>query len=248
MTQQRGKVVLISGGMGGVGSATANLLTENGYAVALMYRNSSAHDVAEKKALVGEQVFFVQCDIADPIQTQRAVDEVLAHFGAIDICIHAAVGKITRKTILDMQETEFRKEFEVGLFGAFHLFSAVAPFMKERRSGTLIGVTSVTLEAGGAGARMGAYSAAKAALRGLLRELHRELAPLGVGVYAVAPDLLKTALTADLPEKYFEFAEAVAGKGLMTPQEVAQTILKVCKGDILSGNSVRVSTGEVTAL
>lgn len=249
MTDERRKVVLISGGMGGVGSATADLLVQNGYGVALLYRNSAARIVTEKKIQMGEHSFFVQCDITRFDKTRLAVEKVREHFGEIDICIHAAVGRIIRKPICDMTESEFRGEFEAGFFGAFNLFSSVVPAMKKRRSGMLIGITSSTIEEGSGAARMGAYSTAKYALKGLLRELSRELSAGGVGVYAIVPTLLKTPLTADLPEKYFEFAEAHAShKKLMTPLEVASTILKVCQGDVESGSSVSVSTGEITAL
>ncbi|TSC68818.1 MAG: 3-oxoacyl-(acyl-carrier-protein) reductase [Parcubacteria group bacterium Gr01-1014_56] len=248
MTKKNGKVVLLSGGMGGVGSATAALLIENGYRVAVLYRSSSQAEVQEKKKTLGEYSFFLQCDITDFKETQLAVKKVLDHFGAIDICIHAAIGRITRKPILEMKEEEFRSEFEAGLFGAFNLFSSALPSMKKQHEGMLIGITSSTVEAG-SGARMGTYSTAKFALRGLLRELHKELKAEGISVYAVAPDLLKTALTSDLPEKYFEFAEAkTPNKKLMTPLDVAQIVLAVCRGEVKSGSSVLVSTGEVTAL
>ncbi len=248
MTKKNGKVVLLSGGMGGVGSAIATLLIESGYQVALLYRSSSEGEVLEKKGTLGELSFFVQCDVANFRETEFAVKKVLDHFGSIDICIHAAVGKITRKPILDMKAEEFRDEFEAGLFGAFNLFSSALPSMKKHGGGMLIGITSSTIEIG-SGARMGAYSTAKYALRGLLRELYKELKAENIDVYAVAPDLLKTDLTADLPEKYFEFAEAKTHqKKLMIPEDVAKVVLSVCQGAVKSGSSILVSTGVATAL
>ncbi len=248
MTRKEMKVVLVSGGMGGVASAAADLFVRKGYRIALLYRNSTEEHVSERKRELGEHSFFVHGDMLDPKQIQNAVQAVLVHYGRIDVCVHAAVGAITRKPVLDMTNAEFRREFDVGLFGAHALFSAVAPHMKARHTGTLIGVTSAVIEGKGA-ARMGAYSTAKYALRGLLRELHRELSVEGISVYGVAPDLLKTALTADLPDKYFEFAQAGSPhQKLMTPREVAQALLRVAEGEVPSGSSLLVSTGEAAPL
>lgn len=96
---------------------------------------------------------------------------------------------------------------------------------------------------------MGAYTVAKHALRALLRELHRELSQEGIGVYAVAPDLLKTPLTADLPEKYFEFAQEKAPrKKLITPEDVAEAVSRVISGGIPAGSSLLVASGETAPL
>ena len=244
----RQKTILISGAMGGVGRAITTLFLKHGYSIVLLYRNATEIELTRKHKQLGEKAFFVQCDVSDIRQVQSALTQVLRHTQTIDMCVHAAAGKITRKRLAHMTEEEFRSEFEAGVFGAFNLFSSVVPLMQKNGKGMLIGITSTVVGSGG-GAQMGAYTTAKYALRGLLREFDRELRAEGIGVYAVAPDLLKTKLTADLPDKYFEFAVKQAHrKKLSTPLDVAKAVLRIAQGKVRPGSSFLVSSGEVSQL
>jgi NAD(P)-dependent dehydrogenase (short-subunit alcohol dehydrogenase family) len=99
--------------------------------------------------------------------------------------------------------------------------------MSQQGYGTLIGITSTVIESASTPARMGAYTVGKIALRGLLRELHRELSPFDIRVFAVAPELMRTKLTADLPEKFFELVEQRSGSAaITTPKQVAETVVR----------------------
>jgi NAD(P)-dependent dehydrogenase (short-subunit alcohol dehydrogenase family) len=143
--------------------------------------------------------------------------------GRIVACIYAASDRIVRKRLQEMTEREFRTHFEANVVGAFNVLTAAARGMRKPGS-ALIGITSVVLYEDATPARMGAYAIAKAAQQMLLREMHRECSHEGVRVFGIAPGLMKTALTADLPDKYFEFA-AARGTRLTTPEEVAQAAL-----------------------
>ena len=244
------KVAVISGGMGGVGHATATALAHEHYRVVVLYRHSSGEELAAARtSLPGESV-FIRCDVDNEKDTARAIHEVLSKTSRIDIAIHTAVDPIKRERMLDMDAAEFRSQFEAGFFGAFNFFRPIAKIMREQKSGTLIGITSSVIEADSTAARMGAYTVAKIALRGLLRELHRELSPSGIRVMAVAPHLMRTKLNADLPEKFFEMAAGPSGKEpLMTPEDVAGAIIKLCADTpIPSGVSYLVSSGATTPL
>ena len=243
------KIALISGGMGAVGRSAARALVQEGYRVLLLYRSTSQEDVAEASRDLGGNVDFIRCDITNDEDVAAAINATLSMYGRIDVCIHAAVDRMLRERLADMDPESFRAQFEAGFFGAFNLFRRVTHIMREQKSGLLIGITSSVIEAGATASRMGAYTAAKAALRALLRGFHAELTSYGIRVIAIAPDLMQTPLNADLPEKYFEFAKGKnAGVALMTPNDVAQVIVRACGDDSLSGVSILVSSGAIRPL
>jgi len=244
------KVAVISGGMGGVGRATAAALAHEHYQVVVLFKNSPENEIETVHASLPRDTVFIRCDVGNEQDTSRVVNEVLLKTGRIDVAIHAAVDPIKREKIFDMDGNTFRSQFEAGFFGAFNFFRPIAKMMKEQKSGALIGVTSSAIEADSTAARMGAYTVGKIALRGLLRELHRELSPAGIRVLAIAPDLMRTKLNADLPEKFFEIAAGHAGgRALMAPEEVAGAIAALCAdATIPSGMSYLVSSGTMASL
>lgn len=250
MTREEKKVVVISGGMGAVGQTTAVAMLAEGYRVVLLYRNTPQTEIDIARDSWGKGVLFIRCDLGHGVEVQSAIQTVVDHFGHIDVCIHTAVAAIERKKIFDLDELAFRGQFEASFFGAFNLFKFASTVMRERNSGILIAITSVVAEPGVRGTRMGAYTTAKLALRGLLRELYFELRQNGVRVLAVAPDIMKTPLNNDLPDKYFEFAQMKLDKNLLTPVDVAHAVVYLCspEGAELNGISLLVETMEATPL
>jgi NAD(P)-dependent dehydrogenase (short-subunit alcohol dehydrogenase family) len=245
------KVAVISGGVGAVGQALALALAREGYAIAVLYRGLHEEDVSALKKSLGDDAVFIAADVNSPEATAKAIKEVATVCGRIDVAIHAAAGKIARKRLFDLDAASFQGQLETSVLGAFNLFKPVAEIMKGQKSGVIIGITSAVVEPGAQAARMGAYAVGKFALRGLLRELHRELAPDGIRVLAVAPDLMKTPLNADLPDKYFEFSvQRSQAEKLMTPQDVAASVLFLLSGEgsTLRGASLLVSSGAVSNL
>lgn len=241
------KVAVISGGMGSVGRAVVTTLAQEGYRVVVLYRNSKKEDIsAVRRSLPGEHL-FIRCDVRNVEDMRRMVDDIMSSIGQIDVAVHAAADPIVREKILTMDNQVFRSQFEAGFFGAFNFLQSVAQIMKRQKSGRLIAITSSVIESPTTPARTGAYTVAKIALRGLLRELHRELSPSGILVFAVAPGLMRTGLNSDLPEKFFEIAEEHSDS--MTAEEVGRAVVNVCTStDIPSGTSYQVSSGTISQL
>jgi len=249
MTNKK-KTVVISGGMGGVGSAAAKKFAHNNYRVVVLYRNSSEEEIEVARQTLPEESIFMQCDIRNAQETAQVIDNIISNTGQIDVAVHAAVDPIRREKITDMSETSFKSQFEAGFFGAFNFLKPIGNIMKRQKQGTLVGITSSVIESATTPARMGAYTIGKIALRGLLRELHRELSMSSVRVIAVAPELMKTRLNADLPDKFFEIAkERSIDNSLMTTKEVANAIVQLCENtEFPSGMSYLVSSGEKTPI
>jgi NAD(P)-dependent dehydrogenase (short-subunit alcohol dehydrogenase family) len=241
------KTIVISGGMGAVGRAIARSCVEAGWRVAILYHRRSAEEVAACEREFGDAGLLVACDLTDATSVTNAIRTITARYGSIEACVHAAVEPIARVPLLSLSPEEFKRQFEVGFFGAFTLFSCVASEMRAAGRGVLIAITSSVTD-GKSGARMGAYTIGKEAVRALMRELNRELSREGIAVFAVAPDLMQTPLTADLPEKYFEYAAHASGRPLTQPSDVARTVAQIVAGEIPRGSSVNVATGEITPL
>ena len=243
------KNILISGGMGGIGRAMVSKLTEDGHRVCVLYHTTPKKEVeAFLKTLGGNGHLALVCDLTDGFAIKKTVDEALKTFEHIDVCIHAAVSKIVRKNAVTISVEEFRREFDITLFAALALFRAVIPSMKKQRSGRLIGITTSALDEGESSGAMAGYLAAKQALRATLRELSKELAPVGVMVNAIAPGFVPTTLHDDLPPQVLKFI--VERTKTTTPQAVAEVASFLCSEKVASitGKSFSIGKSEPTAL
>jgi len=230
---------VISGGMGGTGKALARTLAGLGYRVVLLYKTTPQKEAAAfVAALPGDGHAALRCDIADAPALAGALKDV----HEVAVLVHAAVDPIVRKTLPAMSAREFRAQFEAGVFGGFNLLSLVAPRMQ--KDGLMVGITSDALEEKSDGGTMPGYLAAKFALRGLLREAAKEFK--SVRVVALAPGLMQTKLTADVPQRLFEWMKET----MNTPEDVAAKIAFLLSpgGRALRGVSLRLRDGSTSAL
>ncbi len=249
--QNKAEVAVISGGSGMIGSAIARRLAQDGFLVAVLYHDTTEEEITKMMEPLGSGHRAFACDLTDANAVRVVIEKIRSEMGVIGACVHAAGSAITRKNITDVDERALRADFEVTFFGGFHLFKAVAPVMKEARQGTMIGITSAAIEPNAASGRMAGYIPAKYALRGMLRELAREMASSGVTVHAVAPGFIPGGLNADLPERVAEFAREKSPLGrLTTPEDVAEVVSFLCSPGArsLTGLSLPVAAGDATTL
>lgn len=245
------KSAIISGGTGGVGYAIAQTLAHEGYAVMLLYYNTPSTRVDEcLQTLSGKNHLAFRCDVSQPQSVADAIAYAKQHGHVIEICVHTAVDPMERVSIADMSLETFKRQCNASLFGGFNLFSQVMPVMKEIGGGLIIGITTSFIEPGGSGGRMAGYIASKYALRGLLREVAREGKPGHIRANAIAPDLMKTSFSSDLPERFFEWSAQRDPRGrITTPDEVAQKVrYLLTEGKGLTGMSLAVATDDITPL
>lgn len=242
-------VAIIDGGLGATGRAIATALATHGYTLALTYFGTEAAEARRfVDGLPGGPHLARKVDITDAEAVAAFVDEA-AGLGTIEACIHVACDPIARKTLSAMNDEEFRSQFEATVFGAHTVFAATLPRLKTP-GGLLLGITTSFIESGQGAPRMGGYISAKYALRGLLRELARETSASGIRVNAIAPDLMQTKLSGDLPGRFFEWAAERDARGrLTTPTDVAEKVLYLLSGGGASLNNVSIPiTGAPTPL
>lgn len=215
----QGKVAIVTGGASGIGAATARRLVEEGASVVLT-------DVADGQgaalaAQLGGTARYVHHDVSDKTGWQCAVKAAIDAFGPVDILVNNA-GVVSYETIENATEAEYQRIVATNQTGVFLGMTAVAPGMIERRSGSIINISSV---AGLIGVPMLAYTASKFAVRGLTKAAAVELAQHGVRVNSVHPGGTLTGMSAGLPGLE-EIAKTVNPMGrLGRPEEIAQMVL-----------------------
>jgi 3-oxoacyl-[acyl-carrier protein] reductase len=218
------KVALVTGGGRGIGRAIAQILAQQGAQVVVNYRanEKAAQETVASIQNAGGIALAIQADVRSQEQVTGMVDRVVDEFGQLDILVNNA--GITRDTLLiRMKEADWDLVLDTCLKGTFHCTKAVQRQMMRQRYGRIISITSVAGLAGNAG--QANYAAAKAAIVGFTKSVAKEVGSRGITVNAVAPGFIPTDLTADLPERILEEAEARSAlKRNGTPQDVANAV------------------------
>ncbi|APE11432.1 3-oxoacyl-ACP reductase FabG [Rhodococcus pyridinivorans] len=197
-----GRVAIVTGASSGLGVAFTRGLAEAGADVVLAARRVDR--LEETAALVreaGRQAVTVETDIADPEQAQRMVDHAVEQLGRVDILINnAGIGTAVPAT----KETpeQFRQVIDINLNGSYWAAQAVGRVMQPGSS--IVNISSV-LGLTTAGLPQAAYSASKAGVIGLTRDLAQQWgARKGIRVNAIAPGFFRTEMTDEYQPGYLD--------------------------------------------
>jgi NAD(P)-dependent dehydrogenase (short-subunit alcohol dehydrogenase family) len=190
-----GQVALVTGASRGIGHDLVLALAAAGAVVGAAARTTSDLDaVVAEVAAAGGTAFAVEMDVADVASVQRAVADVEATHGRIDILVNDA-GLGFNQEALDVTEADWDQMMAVNARGLFFVTQAVARGMVARRYGRVVHISS---QAGLVGLpRHAVYAASKGAVNMLTKVLALEWAPFGVTVNAVAPTFVRTPGTAE---------------------------------------------------
>ena len=239
------RVALVTGAGQGLGKAIATALAAAG-------AHTIINDVVTGPAEVclaglrgnGRKAEAAIFDVADSVAVHAAVAEIIKRHGHLDIVVNnAGIGDFVEFDMITPEK--WRSMLDVHLTGAFNCSHAVFPHMKERRSGSILNISSV---AGKRGDFIGNahYTAAKAGIIGLTKSLAMHAAPHGVRVNALAPGLVATDLTEGMSGamRATTLARIPAGR-LGRPEEIASVALFLVSvsASYIVGETVSVNGG-----
>lgn len=186
------KSVLITGATDGLGHALALLLAKRDYRVFAAGRSierlANIDTMARENKLPMESVSL---DVKSDESVSRAVGDVLAKCGALDVLVNNAGVNYTA-AVEDLSMEDWRAQFETNLFGVLRVTRAVLPHMRERRRGRILMMSSLSGLV--TPPTQGAYSASKHALEGLSNALRLELYPFGIDVVLIEPGYIITGI------------------------------------------------------
>jgi acetoacetyl-CoA reductase/3-oxoacyl-[acyl-carrier protein] reductase len=234
----QGRVALVTGASGGIGSAVCRLFRDAGARVL-------ASDLPGAASLAG--VESMPCDLGDAAAVDALTVKIAKDVGRLDAFVHCA-GIVRDAVIWKMDPADWSRVMAVNLDSAFLLLRGLAPLLRQSEHGRVILVASINGERGKLG--QANYAASKAGLIALAKTAARELGRSGVCVNALAPGLVSTPMTKDLPADVLEAArrESVLGR-IAVPENVARVALFLAS-DLarhVTGQVLRVDGGQLIA-
>jgi NAD(P)-dependent dehydrogenase (short-subunit alcohol dehydrogenase family) len=259
MADLHGKIVLVTGGSGGLGQALAEAFAMSQNRVVLTARNTAKLEAAaEKIARKGAQVLALPADISRRDQVKSLGEKIRAHWGDVQILINNA-GVARAISFADMPDALWDQTLETNLTGVYNCCKVFLPAMIRAKWGRIINIASITAKVGFSHAT--AYTASKHGLLGLTRSLALETARAGVTVNAICPGYIdddrtreNAKIMAEKTGKRVEdilklFAQSAPQNRLIGPDEVASLALVIASEKLgaMTGQAINVDGGAVMA-
>lgn len=200
------KFALVTGASRGIGKAISLRLANLGYGVFLLGRDESAlKGVADLCSASNNRVEYLAGDLVEPDYLRAAVAAAIKAFGRIDVLVNNA-GKSTAGAAQTLNLEQWRDGFELNLFAAAQLVAELVPAMVERRTGTVINISSISgrnTHAEGA-----VYAATKHAMNGFSGCLYEDVRDFGIKVSTIMPGFVDTGMTQSLGKRSEKMIQA----------------------------------------
>ncbi|MBW4983106.1 glucose 1-dehydrogenase [Mameliella sp. CS4] len=177
----------------GLGKATAQLFAEHGARVAILDLDGEAARAAAA-GLPGEGHVGLACDVTSKPQCEAAAKAAIDGLGQVDILVNNA-GITQPLKLMQIEPQNYEAVTDVNLRGTLYMSQALIPHMRNRKTGSIVNISSVSAQRGGGIFGGPHYSAAKAGILGLTKAMARELAPDGIRSNAICPGFIATDIT-----------------------------------------------------
>lgn len=237
-----GHAALVTGAASGIGAAVAVTLAREGCDVTIV--DLEGDGPLEPIESFGRRAYTVQADVRDHACARRVVDEARERFGRLDVLVCGA-GVTADAMVWKMTEAQWDDVIDVNLKGAWNYNRAVAAGFREQRAGRIVNIASINGLRGKPG--QANYAASKAGMIGMSKTLARELGRYDVNVNVVAPGLVATPMTANLPPEVIQAAVSESALGrACTPEACAEVIAFLCSNAArhITGAVLRVDGGQ----
>jgi NAD(P)-dependent dehydrogenase (short-subunit alcohol dehydrogenase family) len=239
-------VVLVTGGLTGIGRATAIAFAEEGARVVVSGRHPDKGEalVAELKEKGASEALFIKADVRYEAEIAAMVDKVVDQFGSLDIAVNNA-GKETLGMITEVTGEAFDEVFRTNVLGTLLSLKHEFRVMKEKGKGSIVNIGSVYGHKGfGGGGSI--YAASKFAIEGVTKCAALEGAPFGIRVNAVAPGHVETAMFQRVISGNAEVKTAVSGMiplgRVGEPKEIGDAIV------FMTSDKASSMTGEIVTI
>ena len=218
-----GKVVLITGAAGGIGTAIARAVTAESATVVLCDINlEGARRLASELTGEGRSAAAYALDISRPPETAAVIEEVVKRHQRIDVLVNNAA-ICPRIPLEEVTEADFDRIVGINLKGTFFVSQAVSPVMSRQGSGRIVNISSVGARTGGVAASS-VYAATKAGIIAITKSYARTLAP-GVTVNAIAPGVVDTDMMRIPSEQVAAIVDQIPLGRLADPEEIASVVV-----------------------
>ena len=232
-----GQVVLVTGGVGAIGSALADAFVEAGAVVYIAGRTSNIESLSDRE--------FIKMDVKSSDSVRECIDHIISASKRIDIVVTAS-GLQIRKPALDFNEAEWDDVIRTNLYGSFFVAQEVARQMVKNNYGRIIFITSLTAEIGIP--NMVAYVSSRGGIKQLSKALAVELAEKGITVNCIGPGRFKTSMTEDVfndPELKESFLRLIPQNRPGVPDDLvgAALFLASYEAGYITGQTIYVDGG-----
>ncbi|XP_057999652.1 short chain aldehyde dehydrogenase 1 [Hevea brasiliensis] len=228
-----GKVALITGGASGIGESTARLFVQHGAKVLIAdVQDDLGKSLCQEFGSPKESnISYVHCDVTSDSDVQNAVDKAVSRYGKLDIMFNnAGIGGAAESGILDCTKENFKRVFDVNVYGAFLGAKHAARVMIPAKKGCILFTASLASVCC-VDSSLHAYTTSKHAVVGLAKNLCVELGQYGIRVNSISPYALATPMTriglkmGKMEAEELISSTAVLKEAILEPEDIAQAAL-----------------------